>query len=211
MLQRGVSAERIAKGILEEKGFKIIDVNPQIVVHGVEIGELDLIVKDDNNTYAVEVKAGKTDVGSVRQIYANARLLGFMPLLICKGFANDAARVVARELEVNVIEMSEFYLLLEPEELEIIVRKAMRNVLDEYGIRPIPKKPPSEEEIKLLTALANSSTSEEAASSLGISERELGMRIGGLREEGYLIGANNYESLREISARLLGRYGGFTE
>lgn len=207
MQRKGVSAERIASGILEEKGFKILETNPKIMVQGVEIGEIDLIVQDDNRTYAVEVKAGRADVGSVRQVYANAKLLGHVPMLVCKGFANDAARVVAGELGVDVVEMSEFYMLLEPEELEIIVRKAMRDVLDEYGMRPIPKEPPSEEDIKVLTALSNSDTIERAALDLGISERELGTRIGKLKEAGYLKDAGNYESLREISARLLRRYG----
>lgn len=207
MQRKGMSAERIASGILEEKGFKILETNPKITVQGVEIGEIDLIVQDDNRTYAVEVKAGKADVGSVRQVYANAKLLGHVPMLVCKGFANEAARVVAGELGVDVIEMSEFYMLLEPEELEIIVRKAMRDVLDEFGMRPIPEEPPSEEDIKVLTALSNSDTIEIAALSLGISERELGTRIGKLKEAGYLKDAGNYESLREISARLLSRYG----
>lgn len=207
MSRKGMSAERIARGILEKKGFKILEVNPKVLVKGVEIGEIDLIVQDDSGIYAVEAKAGRADVGSVRQIYANAKLLGYMPMLVCKGFANDAAEAIARELEVNMIEMGEFYLLLEPEELETIVRKAMRDVLDEYGLRPIPIKPPSEDDIRILTALVGSSASEQAAYNLGVSERELGVRIGMLKEAGYLVGTEDYESLREAAARLLSRYG----
>jgi hypothetical protein len=74
-------------------------------------------------------------------------------MLVCKGFANDAALVTTRELGVNIIEMSEYYLLLEPEELETIVRKAMRDVLEEYGLRPIPLGSPSEEDIKVLAGV----------------------------------------------------------
>lgn len=207
MSRKGMSAERIARGILEEKGFKILEVNPKIMVKGMKLGEIDLIVQNDSGTYAVEVKAGRADVGSVRQIYANSKLLGYIPMLVCKGFANDAALVTSRELGVNIIEMSEYYLLLEPEELETIVRKAMRDVLEEYGLRPIPLEPPSEEDIKVLAALVASSSSEQAASNLGVSERELGVRIGMLKEAGYLVGAQNYESLREASSRLLSRFG----
>lgn len=206
MSRKGMSAERIARGILEEKGFNILEVNPKILVDGVEIGEIDLIVQDDNDIYAVEVKAGRADVGSVRQIYANAKLLGRKPLLVCKGFTNNAAMTIAGELGVNMIEIGEFYLLLEPEELEIIVRKAMRDVLEEYGFIPIPVEAPSEEDKKILKALATSSTGQQAALSLGISEHELGVRIGMLKEAGYLIPAGNYESLRKTSARLLRRY-----
>jgi predicted RecB family endonuclease len=95
-------------------------------------------------------------------------------MLVCKGFANDAVLATSRELGVNIIEMSEYYLLLEPEELETIVNKAMRDVLEEYDLRPIPLEPPSEEDIKVLAALVASSSSEQAASNLGVSERELG-------------------------------------
>jgi predicted RecB family endonuclease len=34
---------------------------------GMEVCEIDLIVQNDNSTYAVEMKAGRADVGSVRQ------------------------------------------------------------------------------------------------------------------------------------------------
>ena len=79
--------------------------------------------------------------------------------------------------------------------------KAMRDVLEEYDLRPIPLEPPSEEDIKVLAALVASSSNEQAASNLGISERELGVRIDMLKEAGYLVGAQNYESLREASSR----------
>lgn len=95
-------------------------------------------------------------------------------MLVCKGFANDAVLATSRELGVNIIEMSEYYLLLEPEELETIVSKAMRDVLEEYDLRQILLEPPSEEDIKVLSALVASSSSEQAASNLGVSERELG-------------------------------------
>jgi len=103
--------------------------------------------------------------------------------------------------------MSEYYLLLESEELETIVKKAMRDVLEEYGLRPIPLEPPSEEDIKVLAALGPGSSSEQGASNLGVSERELRVRIGVLKEAGYLVGAQNYESLREVSSQLLSRFG----
>jgi hypothetical protein len=38
MSRKGMSAERIARGILEEKGFKILEVNPKIMIKGMKLG-----------------------------------------------------------------------------------------------------------------------------------------------------------------------------
>ena len=45
-----------------------------------------------------------------------------------------------------MIKLSEYYVLLEPEELEVVVRSAMQDVLDEYGLYPVPLWEAIEEE-----------------------------------------------------------------
>lgn len=86
MSRKGMSAERIARGILEEKGFKILEVNPKIMVKGMKLGEIDLIVQNDSGTYAVEVKAGGQMLVRYVQIYATSKLLGYIPHAGMQGF-----------------------------------------------------------------------------------------------------------------------------
>ncbi|HEC82313.1 MAG TPA: recombinase RecB, partial [Thermoplasmatales archaeon] len=130
--KRGISAERIARRMLESKGFSIIETNYKINSKGENIAEIDIIAEKDGERYAVEVKSGKASLTSVRQAYANAKLAGYKPLLICKK-SDDAIKEASKKLNVEIMEISEYYLLLEPEELESIVKKCMEDVMEEYG------------------------------------------------------------------------------
>ncbi|MEM4468981.1 MAG: YraN family protein, partial [Candidatus Nezhaarchaeales archaeon] len=109
-----MSSERVAIGILERMGFKVLDTRKKIVKDGVEVGEVDIVASNpEGEVYAVEVKAGKASVSDIRQAYTGALLLGMRPMVICKGFADAAAETVARELNVKVLTIPEYYILLE--------------------------------------------------------------------------------------------------
>jgi len=111
--------------LLEELGFKVLETRHRVIVNGVEIGEVDVVAEDGEGTrWAVEVKAGKLDVNGIRQAYVNAVVLGLKPMVVCKGFADDAARQLAELLGVRVIQLSDVF-LVEDEELELVVKEAV--------------------------------------------------------------------------------------
>ena len=108
--KRGLSSERIAKRLLESRGFHILSTRYSIMEGDEKIAEVDIVAENTNgNRYAIEVKAGRGDVDSIRQTYGNAKLCGYKPLLICKGFADDAARKAALKLNVDVVELRKEY------------------------------------------------------------------------------------------------------
>ena len=134
--RRGISAERIARRMLESKGFDIIATNYKISSKGENIGEIDIIAEKDGEKYAIEVKSGKASLSSIRQAYANAKLAGFKPLLICKK-SDEATKEAAKKLGVEILEFSEYHLLLEPEELESIVKNCMKKLWKNMVICPM--------------------------------------------------------------------------
>jgi predicted RecB family endonuclease len=84
----------------------------RIYRNGVEIGEVDILATDENGvTYAIEVKAGKVDITSIRQAYVNAKLIGARPLIIARGYADEGARELAKELGVEVILLPDYLFL----------------------------------------------------------------------------------------------------
>jgi len=108
---RGISSERIAKRLLESKGFSIKSTKHVILDNGEKVAEIDIIAKSPTGEkYAVEVKAGKADVNSLRQVYANSKLCGFKPMLICKGYADEAAQRVAKKY-LNYVNIGNKHLL----------------------------------------------------------------------------------------------------
>ncbi|MBS3777733.1 MAG: YraN family protein, partial [Candidatus Thermoplasmatota archaeon] len=134
---KGLSAERIATRLLESRGFSILSTNFDIMDGEKKVAEIDIIAKDDDeNMFAVEVKAGKGDVNAIRQTYGNAKLAGYKPMLICKEFSDESARIASEKLHVTVLELSEYHLLLEPEELEHIVKKCVEEVFETHGFLP---------------------------------------------------------------------------
>ncbi|MEM2512068.1 MAG: endonuclease NucS, partial [Ignisphaera sp.] len=129
--RRWISSEKIAQEVLENLGFKILETRKKIILNNIEVGEIDAIALDENgDAYAVEVKAGKADITGIRQAYINALLLNVKPIIVCKGFADDAARELAEKLGVRVIQLSDLF-LVESEELNIIVREVIEETLTE--------------------------------------------------------------------------------
>ncbi len=206
---RGRSSERIARGILEKLGYKILETNKAIILGKSEAFEVDILAQGpEGEKYCVEVKAGKAGVSDIRKVYADSEILGYKPLLVCKGYADEAAGEVAEKLGVKVIELSEYHLLLDPEELEIIVRNAVQEVLTEYGFYPLPAwEEIKERDWEIIEAIANSKSFEEAAQSLGMSTKDLGHKIGALREIGvFPTKGQSFSNLKKHAQQLVHRY-----
>ena len=193
---KGLSSERIAKRLLESRGFRVLSTNHVIKEDEEKVAEIDMIAEDSSGErYGVEVKAGKGDVSAIRQACANARLCGFKPMLICKGFADEAARKAALKLDVKVVELSEYYLLLEPEELESIIKKCVEEVFETHGFLPYSAEI-DDKDRKLLKAISTAKNFDEAADK--INRKELGIKIEDLKTRGIL-------PLRSLSFRDLKR------
>ncbi|MDI6859337.1 MAG: hypothetical protein QMC85_02455 [Methanocellales archaeon] len=204
---RGLSAERIAVGILEKLGFVVVQTSHKVKISDAEVVEIDIVAKKSGEMFAVEVRAGKVDVSSIRHAYANASLVGYKPMVVCKGFSDDAAKIVADELGVEVIELSEFYVLLGPEELETVVRTAIIKVMDEYGLRPIPPyEALSESDLKFLEMICKSTSLEDILRTM--SEKQWGEKIRELRERDiFPRGISvNFKDIRDQAKRILSQY-----
>ena len=171
--RRWLASERIAFRMLEEQGFRILATHQKLVVDGVEVGEADAIaIGPDGSKYVVEVKAGRLDVHGVRQAYTNALILDAKPLVVAKGFADDAAKALADRLGVKVIPLEDVF-LVDAEELEDIVYTAAMEAVAEVAtilLNP-PTVPPHA--IPQLEAIAVSSNIIEAAKRLGIRPSDL--------------------------------------
>jgi len=199
--RRWLSSERIAQEVLETIGFKILETRKKIILNDIEIGEVDAIAVDDKGTlYAVEVKAGKADITGVRQAYINALLLNAKPVIVCKGFADDAAKELAEKLGVQVIQLSDVF-LVESEELNIVVRDVIEETLTEYlelfySFNPYIKP----DYIEILQTIYATSTADEAAEKLGIDVTTLMKKIDDLRKIGVIPKwAKKYSTIKRIA------------
>jgi len=203
---RGLSSERIAKRLLEGRGFHVLSTNHAIMEGKEKIAEVDIIVEDSNGErYAVEVKAGKGDLSSIRQAYANAKLCGHRPMLICKGYADDAVRKAALKLNVKVIELNEYYLLLEPEELESIIKKCVEEVFETHGFLPYSAEV-DEKDREILRVISISKDYDVAAQKINVSQKEFGKKIEDLTRRGILPNRSlSFRDLKRCCSSILAR------
>lgn len=203
---KGLSAERIARRFLEGKGFNIISTNYEIKDGDEKVAEVDIIAEDSKGKrYAVEVKSGNGDVNAIRQTYGNANLCGYQPLLVCKGYANEGAEKAAERLNVRVLELSEYYLILEPEELEDIVKKCVEEVFETHGFLPFTSKVEKDDE-KKLEIISTSENFDEAAERMSLNRKELGKEIQKLTEKGILPKRSlSFQDLKRCCGSILSR------
>jgi len=203
---KGLSSERIAKRLLESRGFHVLSTKHSVMEGEEKVTEVDIVAEDSNGErYAVEVKAGKGDVSSIRQAYANAKLCGYKPMLICKGYADDAARKAALKLNVKVVELSEYYLLLEPEELESIIKKCVEEVFETHGFLPYSAEV-DEKDSKILKAISTAKNFDEAAEKIKVNRKELGEKIENLTRRGTLPARSlSFRDLKRCCSSILAR------
>ncbi len=171
--------------MLEEMGYNILDVRRPIRINNVDVSEVDAIVERDGQRYAVEIKAGRIDVNGIRQAYVNALLLGLKPLVVAKGFSDDSAAELARELGVEVIQLSDQY-IVDAEELEIVVREAVEDVLVEALTPLLAPLNVGEEDLEILKLITESPTIMELSSKLGVKINEAAKLIERLRSNGVI-------------------------
>lgn len=209
--RKGASSERIARYVLEGMfNYKILDTSTEISLDGLQISEADMIAEDsDGQLYLVEVKAGYADVGSLQQVYANSQLISslevkYRPLIVCKGFSNEAAKKMADELNIKAIQLSDMFMILGSEELEIVVREAVREIFDEYGLRPVLLDEMTEDERTLLKIIENSVSFEDVIKKSHMNQSMVGKIIGQLRKKGILpLSGGNFETLKRRANRIL--------
>lgn len=197
------SSEEIALQFLEQQGYKIMDTRVKVKIEGVEVSEIDALVEDENGEkYAVEIKAGNIDVTGIRQAYVNAQLLGYKPLVIAKGFADDSAAVLAEKLGVKVIQLRDYY-LVEAEELETLVKASIRSIIEELLDALMVEKPISPEEYDFLRRMAKAKTIKELADALNTTINDVARKIRRLQNKGILSRRyKNYQYLR-LEAQLI--------
>jgi len=204
MSKRGLSAERITRRMLDSMGFSILEANHEVHSEGETIAEIDIVAEKDGQRYAVEVKAGRANLSSVRQAYANAQLAEMQPMLVCKK-ADDAVRESAAQLGVSLVEFSEYHLLLEPEELESIIKTCMEEVMEAYGFLPYNVSL-DETDRDVLHALATAGEFQEAATILGMNGDVLGQEMARLSDKGVLPTRSlSFADLKRCAGSILAR------
>jgi predicted RecB family endonuclease len=206
--RRWLSSERIALRVLEELGFKIVETRKRVLVNGVEVGEIDAIAEDENGVrWGVEIKAGKIDVTGIRQAYVNAVIAEVKPMIVCKGFADNAAKELSEKLGVKVIELSDMF-LIDSEELEVVIREVVEGTLADYleTFFTIPSNI-KQEWLEILTVIASSQNIDEACEKLDIDVSTLTKKISEMRSAGvFPQWARKYTSIKRVAQIVLQRY-----
>lgn len=202
---KGKSSERIAEELLRSRGYTILETNKIVEKAGEDAFEVDIIaLNQDGEKYCVEVKAGEASISDIRHVYANSQILSCKPLIICKMLSHKSSETVAEELNVQVISLSDTY-LINPEELEIVVRSAIQDVLTQFGFFPLP--PPesiTKKEIELISVLAQADSFSKAANKLKVSNSKLGNKLGKLRKKGILpTNSQSFSELKQFSKQII--------
>ncbi|ABL77562.1 restriction endonuclease [Thermofilum pendens] len=199
-MTRGVWVEALARLILELEGFSVEQTRLRLERNGVSLAEVDILARKNGEAYAVEVKSGRVSVTDVRQVYANAALLGAKPLLIARGFSDEAAKATAEELGVKVLLIPDYVYFVDTEELLRLVEEAVALTLEKLlSVSPANLSPP---EVEVVKAIASSSSFEEAARRLGVSTDALGKAVEALREKGAITLHSPFRLLR-LQCKLL--------
>jgi len=194
------ASESAAALVLEDLGYRVVEVRRPLLVEGVEVSDIDIVAEKDGRLYAVEVKAGSADVSAVRQAYTNALLAGMRPLIVARG-ADDKARAVAEKLGVEIVALPDL-LVAGYEDLREAVREALLSVIDEFSsiiLEACGNMSP--EEARALEALASSETIRDLAEKLGTSIEGAAKTLSKLRGRG-LLQTGKFPTLR-LSARLI--------
>lgn len=175
---RGLVLEKIAREVLEGLGFEILEERKRAEVGGVEVAEVDMVARRGSELYAVEVKAGRVSVADVRQAYANAALLGAKPLLVCRGIADKSAAVLAEELGVEVLRLSDYVMISTPEEVRSLMLEAVVEALAGL-LESVLEGLESDIDPRVLEAVIESRSLSEASARARMEPRELAARLRG--------------------------------
>lgn len=197
---RGRASVEIAKRVLEKRGYTVIDENASIRLNGLEVGEIDLLARGPSGELlAVEVKAGGIGVSELKQLYVNALILNAKPVAVARS-ASDEARALASRLGIELVELSDL-LTVDEEELYNVVKSAVEDALFEL-LTALPAVS-DDRNARLLEAVAQGETLEQAARIMGLETGELEKSLGELRRSGLLPPLAGYGRLRAYAKALL--------
>ncbi|MEB3851954.1 MAG: restriction endonuclease [Desulfurococcales archaeon] len=192
------ASEALAAHLLEELGFRVVRLHEPVVVGGFEVSDIDIVAERGGELYAVEVKAGAVDVSGLRQAYVNSILTGMRPLVVARGFAGEEARALAERLGVEVITLPDL-VAAGADEVREIVREAVLDALVEALGRLLSCPQLSEDEWRLVEAIAAEGGLPQAARRLGLSVEEAARALASMRSRAGLTGGRRLV----LEARLL--------
>jgi len=193
------TSESLARYLLEDLGYKIIEVHKRIEVNGVEIGEVDFVAEKDGKIYAIEVKAGSVDLSGVRQAYVNAKLINAIPLVVARG-ADDRARELATKLGVGLLLVPDI-VYASVDDLYMIVREVIFDVINEFLNLLDYCGKIEDKDREILEAISKTDNIREASSMLNISLEDMAKNIASLKKKG-ILPRGNYRVLK-LASRLL--------
>ncbi len=179
------SSESIAKELLEVLGYKVSEFHKKVIINGVEVSDVDIVAEKDGKLYAVEVKAGPADVSSIRQVYVNSRVLKMIPIIVSRGLADERAAELAKELNVDIISLSD-QVLTSLDELYVTFRSALTDFFNDVLRFLLKCNTLSEGDLRILSHIALSGNIEEAARNYGVPLEEFVAEISNLRKKGVL-------------------------
>ncbi|MDP8003024.1 MAG: restriction endonuclease [Caldisphaera sp.] len=195
------SSESIAKNLLEQMGFRIVDFHKKVLINGIEISDVDIVAEKDGKKYAVEVKAGTADVSSIRQIYVNSKLLNMEPIIISRGLSDEKAEELAKTLNVNIMLVSD-QILTSLDEIYASFREALTDFLNDF-LKYISKcNSIDEHELKILSDISVSDDIDMAAKNSGLNFDDFIKELSILHNKGVLP-KGRYEYISLISKLLI--------
>ncbi|MGC8573529.1 MAG: recombinase RecB [Caldisphaera sp.] len=195
------SSESIAANLLQQMGYKIVEMHKKVTINNVEISDVDIIAEKNGVKYAVEVKAGPADVSSIRQIYVNSKILNMVPIIISRGLADEKAEELAKELNVNFISVSD-QVITNLDEIYASVKEALVDFLDDFFKFLTRCKNIDERDLKIINSLAISEDLIEAAKSSNMSIEDFTKAISSLHSRG-ILPSGKYEYISLISKLMI--------
>ncbi len=195
------SSESIAADILQQLGYKIIDMHRKVMINNIEISDVDIVAEKNDVKYAVEVKAGPADVSSIRQIYVNSKLLNMVPMIISRGLADEKAEELAKELNVYFISLSD-QVITNLDEIYASVKEALVDFLSDFFKFVTKCDMLEEKDLKLIYSVAVSEDVIEASKIFGTSLEDFTKFLSNLHNRG-ILPSGKYEYISLISKLML--------
>ncbi len=174
---RSLTLEVLAEDVLTSLGYNILDRNYRIKIEGIDVAEVDLIAEKNGEKYAVEVKAGTISVTDIRQAYTNALILGYKPLIVCRGYSDESARILAEHLNVSIVKLQDFIVLSTPEEIYNVFFKTLVDVLLETLNPAYQISRKAKVDTEFLETIVESKNLSDAANKLGITAKKLTAKL----------------------------------
>jgi len=167
--------------LLQSLGYEILETRKEVSLEGTGVAEIDITARDPRGTvYAIEVKSGKASVSDIRQVYANAKLVGLKPMIICKGFSDRSAEVAIKRFKIRSLLLPEYY-LINLEDVKEIVDELVADIL--LGFEKADLRALNEEEMRVLVGLSEVSSFSEAMTKSGMNRKAFGRAIGEIRKK----------------------------